>query len=268
VKYFFHIAYKGNRYHGWQRQPQVVTIQEVIETALEKILKTTVTVMGCGRTDAQVHATQFFFHLEVEKDWDFDLLFRLNKLLPSDIAVFEIIPVADSQHARFDAMQRTYDYFIHTYKDPFLSEGSALYMERNLNLNNMKKATEIFLQHKDFKAFCKSPGKYKHTICHLSSANLYRDAAGDKIRFQISANRFLSSMVRTMVGTLLEIGRGKFTLEELDHCITTRQLPEFITPGYPQGLYLSKVTYRYLDIPTRTDFSAIIQNAEEDWVMV
>jgi tRNA pseudouridine38-40 synthase len=246
----------------------VVTVQEVIEAAIGKIIKTPVTIMGCGRTDAQVHATQFFFHLEVEKDWDFDLLFRLNKLLPPDIAVFEIIPVTDSQHARFDAMQRTYDYFIHTYKDPFLSEGSALYMERNLNLDKMKKATEIFMQHKDFKAFCKSPGKYKHTICHLSSASLYRDAAGDKIRFQISANRFLSSMVRTMVGTLLEIGRGNFSLEELDHSITTHQLPEFITPAYPQGLYLSKVTYRYLDIPARTDFSAIIQNAEEDWVMV
>lgn len=268
MKHFFHIAYKGNRYHGWQRQPNVLNVQEVIETAIGKILKTPVTIMGCGRTDAQVHATQFFFHLEVDKGWDFDLLYRLNKLLPPDIAVFEIIPVKESQHARFDAMQRTYDYFIHTYKDPFLSERSALYMERNLNLEEMKKGAELFMQHKDFKAFCKSPAKYKHTICHISSSILFRDASGDKIRFQISANRFLSSMVRTMVGALLEIGRGKFTVEELEKCIIAKELPEFIKPAYPQGLYLSKVTYRYLDIPARPEFSAVLQNAEDDWVVV
>ena len=268
MKYFFHIAYKGNRYRGWQRQPNVHNVQEVIETAISRILKTPITIMGCGRTDAQVHATQFFFHLEVEKEWDFDLLFRLNKLLPPDIAVFEIIPVTDSQHARFDAMQRTYDYFIHTYKNPFLSESSAFYGEQNLNLDEMKKGANLFLRHNDFKAFCKSPAKYKHTICHISSVILFRDAAGEKIRFQISANRFLSSMVRTMVGTLLEIGRGNFNVEELENSIAAKELPEFITPAYPQGLYLSKVNYRYLDIPARAEFSTIFQNTEEDWVIV
>jgi tRNA pseudouridine38-40 synthase len=268
VKYFFHIAYKGNRYHGWQRQPNVPNVQEVIETALGRILKTPVTIMGCGRTDAQVHATQFFFHLEVDKEWDFDLLFRLNKLLPPDIAVFEIIPVKDSQHARFDAMQRTYNYFLHTYKDPFLSEGSAFYGERNLDLDEMKKGAELFTKHKEFKAFCKSPAKYRHTICNISSATLFRDAAGDKIRFQISANRFLSSMVRTMMGALLEVGRGNFSIEELESCIVAKELPEFITPAYPQGLYLSKVNYRYLDIPAKTEFSAIFQTTESDWVAV
>ena len=224
--------------------------------------------MGCGRTDAQVHATQFFFHLEVEKEWNFDLLFRLNKLLPPDIAVFEIIPVKDSQHARFDAMQRTYDYFIHTSKDPFLNENSALYLEQNLNLDEMAKGAELFMKHKDFRAFCKSPDKYKHTICNISSSTLFKDAVGDKIRFQISANRFLSSMVRTMMGALLEIGRGKFTTEELDRCIINQDLPEFIKPAYPQGLYLSKVTYRYLDIPAHTEFLSTLQNTEEDWVVV
>ena len=268
LKYFFHIAYKGNNYHGWQRQANVLSVQEVIEEALSRILKTPVIVMGCGRTDAQVHATQFFFHFEVDKEWDFDLLFRLNKLLPPDIAVFEIIPVKDSQHARFDAMQRTYDYFIHTSKDPFLSESSALYMEKNLNLYEMKRGAELFMHHKDFKAFCKSPAKYRHTICNISSSTLFRDASGSKIRFKISANRFLSSMVRTMVGALLEIGRGKFTTEELNYCITNKELPEFIKPAYPQGLYLTKVTYRYLDIPARSNFLSVLQSVEEDWVVV
>jgi len=265
VKHFFHIAYKGNRYSGWQRQPNVPNIQEVIETSLAKILKVPVTIMGCGRTDAQVHATQFFFHLELDEGWDFDLLFRLNKLLPPDIAVFEIIPVKDNQHARFDAMQRTYDYLIHTYKDPFLSEGSSLYMEKNLDFDKMKKAAAIFERHKDFRAFCKSPAKYRHTICNISSSKLFINPLGDKIRFQISSNRFLTSMVRTMVGTLLEIGRGEFSLDELEQSFVSNELPEFITPAYPQGLYLSKVTYRYLDIPSRVDFS-FLQNVESDWV--
>ncbi len=210
--------------------------------------------MGCGRTDAQVHATQFFFHLEVDRQWDFDLLFRLNKLLPADIAVFEIIPVEDNQHARFDAMQRTYDYFIHTYKDPFLSDGSALYLERNLNLDKMSEAVDMFARHKDFAAFCKSPATYKHTICNISFAKLYRNSTGEKLRFQISANRFLTGMVRMMVGTLLQIGREELTIDELEEAIVSKKLPEFVTPAYPQGLYLSKVKYRYLDIPTRPEF--------------
>ena len=99
--------------------------------------------MGCGRTDAMVHASQFFFHVDVDKEWDFDLLFRLNKNLPADIAIFEIILMKDNQHARFDATQRTYDYFMHTYKDPFLHSMSALYLEKDLDLEKMKAATAL-----------------------------------------------------------------------------------------------------------------------------
>lgn len=268
MKYFFHIGYKGNNYHGWQRQSGAVSVQEVIEDAISKILKETHTIMGCGRTDAQVHATQFFFHLEVAKPWDFDLLYRLNRLLPTDIAIFEIIPVNDNQHARFDAMQRTYDYFIHTQKDPFLSDGSTFYYEPNLKLDKMKEAVAVFAQHNDFMAFCKTPANYKHTICNVSSATLFTDASGERIRFQISANRFLARMVRMMVGALLDIGRGKLSVDELAYCLNTKQTPEFIKPAYPQGLYLSKVQYRYLDIPARTDFSALHQNSLAKWVAV
>src|SRR6185369_12831579 len=121
-------------------------------------------IMGCGRTDAQVHASQFFFHTDIKDPWDFDLLFRINKNLPSDIAVFEIIPVEENQHARFDAIARTYDYFIHTYKDPFLSGVSSLYLERNLDLEEMRRAVTLLTQYNDYRAFCKSPAGYKHTI--------------------------------------------------------------------------------------------------------
>lgn len=263
MKYFFHIGYKGNAYRGWQRQPGVPNVQEVVETALSQILKTTVTIMGCGRTDALVHASQFFFHLEVERSWDFDLQFRLNKLLPDDIAVFEIIPVQDHQHARYDAIQRTYDYFLHTYKDPFLSERSALYMERDFDLEKMRLASSIFLRHNDFQALCKTPADYKHTRCRILSTSLYVHPSGERIRFQITANRFLGRMVRMMMGALLEVGRREMSVEELDEYLIMKQTPPELKPAYPQGLYLSKVTYPYLDLPTRAEFS--FQNHTQKW---
>lgn len=224
--------------------------------------------MGCGRTDAMVHASQFFFHLDVERMWEYDLLFRLNKNLPSDIAIFEIIPVEENNHARFDAVKRTYDYFIHTYKDPFLNPVSALYLERNLDYNKMKEATALLLQYNDYRAFCKTPSEYEHTICNVSSARLWIDPTGDRLRFQISANRFLGRMIRIIVGKLIEIGRGEMSVADFEHHLRERITPITIEPAYPQGLYLSKVTYPYLDLPPRTAFSSILQNKDSDWLPV
>ncbi|MBL7858977.1 MAG: tRNA pseudouridine(38-40) synthase TruA [Cyclobacteriaceae bacterium] len=268
MKYFFHIGYHGNRYRGWQRQPGVANVQEVIEDALFNILKTPVSIIGCGRTDAQVHAIQFFFHAEIDQAWDYDLVFRLNKRLPIDIAVFEIIPVQDDQHARYDATQRTYDYFIHTYKDPFLSEVSSLYLEPHLDLEKMKDASKLFTRYDDFMALCKAPARYKHTRCHVTEATLFTDATGDKLRFRISANRFLGRMVRMIMGTLLEVGRKQMSVDALENYLITRQTPENLKPAYPQGLFLSKVTYPYLDIPPRTERLGRLQYLTEDWVPV
>lgn len=188
MRYFFHIGYNGIRYRGWQRQAKAVNIQEVIETTLGQILKTDVTIIGCGRTDAMVHASQFFFHADIEREWDYDLIFRLNKMLPDDIAIFEIIPVDDSRHARFDATQRTYDYFIHTYKDPFLNDLSSLYLERNLNLDRMKQAVSLLVKYNDYAALCKSPLGYRTTICNVTTAALYADPSGIgyDFRFQLT----------------------------------------------------------------------------------
>lgn len=268
MRFFFHIGYNGYNYRGWQRQPGILNVQQELETTISQVLKSPVSIMGCGRTDAMVHATQYFFHLDVEKEWDFDLLFRLNKNLPDDIAIFEIIPVKDDQHARFDAIKRTYDYFIHTYKDPFLSSVSTLYLEKNLDLNKMKEATALLTQYNDFRAFCKTPADYDHTICNVTSARLFSDTTGDKLRFQISANRFLGRMIRIIVGKLLEIGNGVLSVEEFEHYLRTKETPKTIEPAYPQGLYLSKVTYPYLDIPPRTEFSAILQNNVDQWQAV
>ena len=221
--------------------------------------------MGCGRTDAQVHASQFFFHVDISKEWDYDLLFRINKTLPNDIAVFEIIPVKDSQHARFDATQRTYDYFIHTYKDPFLNNFSSLYLERNLDLERMKEAVALLTRYHDYRALCKTPDDYRTTICKVTAATLFSDVSGDRLRLQISADRFLGKMIRFIMGKLLVIGRGELSVEEFESYLISKKTPETFEPAYPQGLYLSKVTYPYLDIPPRTEFSSILQNNVDSW---
>lgn len=243
-----------------------MNVQGVIENALSQVLKTPVFIIGCGRTDAHVHASQFFFHMDVEQAWDFDLVFRMNKLLPAGIAIFDVIAMDGLQHARFDAVLRSYDYFIHTYKDPFLNGLSSFYLLDGLDFDKMKQAAAILPRYKDFRAFCTSPDKYEHTLCNVMYASLAVDEHGDKLRFQISSNRFLSKMIRIIMGQLLKIGRGVLSVDEFEHYLHYNQTPELITPAHPQGLYLSKVTYPYLNLPPRTQFTSILQQqADLSW---
>ena len=259
MRYFVHIGYNGLQYNGWQRQPGVMNVQGVIEKALSQIFKRPVAINGCGRTDAQVHASQFFFHMDLENEWDFDLIFRLNKLLPLNIAVYDIIPMEGLPHARFDAVQRSYDYFLHTYKDPFLNGLSSFYLLEGLKWDEMKAAVNLLPQYKDYRAFCTHPDKYEHTLCFVRSASLMVDEKGEKMRFQISSNRFLGKMIRIIMGQLLKIGLGTLSVDEFESHLISKKTPALITPAHPQGLYLSKVTYPYLNLPPRTDFSAILQ---------
>lgn len=267
MRFFFHLAYKGTNYRGWQRQPRQVNIQEVVENALSQILKTPIFITGCGRTDAGVHASQFFFHLDVEEPWRFDVVSRLNKTLPPDIAVFDCMPVEPDHHARHSATHRTYDYFIHTSKDPFLHEISALYEEKKLRLDDMQRAVLLLTRYSDFLAFCKTPADYKHTVCRVSSAALFADSRGHRLRLQLSADRFLRSMVRVIVGRLLDVGRGKLSIDQLEHHLATGQSFKALLPAHPQGLFLSKVNYPFLDIPNRGELF-LQQNAAEVWMAI
>ena len=264
LRYFFHIGYNGTNYRGWQRHPYGVNIQQTIEDCLQRILKVPVAIVGCGRTDAQVHASQFFFHLDVEVSWEFNMLFRLNKVLPPDIAVFDIIPMKGTPHARFDATQRSYDYFIHTYKDPFLSSVSSLYLLHNLDIDKMKTATALLSLYSDYRFLCVTPAEHDSTICHITSAKWFADKNGDRLRFQISANRYLSRMIRIIVGKLLQIGTGKLRIDEFESYLAAERAPKALTPAYPQGLFLSKVTYPYLDLPTRSSFAGNLQSQAID----
>ena len=256
LRYFVHIGYKGTNYFGWQRQPDKQSVQEILEDNLSKIFKMPIIVFGCGRTDAGVHASQYFFHMDIEKPWNFDLFFRLNRILPDDIALFDIIPVEGQPHARYDAIQRSYDFFIHTYKDPFLSQSSSLYLRKSFDLHEMKKAVDLLPKYEDYRAFCKSPDKNEHTICRVSSASLYTNISGDRIRFQISSNRFLGRMIRIIVRKLIEIGDGTLSVDEFESHLISRNIPSKILPAHPQGLFLSKVSYPFLDIEPKAKFPA------------
>lgn len=218
-----------------------------------------VVIKGCGRTDAQVHAAQYFFHVDLEEKYDFDLLNRLNRNLPPDIALFDMIPVHASAHARFDAVQRTYDYFLHRNKDPFLTGNSAYYPDLDLDLEKIRAAVALLTQYEDYYAFCKSPNKYEHTICRLTRSNMWVNKGGDRLRFQFSANRFLTGMIRIIVGRLLEVGVGDMRLAEFEGHLRDKQTPTNIAGAYPQGLYLSKIVYPYLDMPLRTEFPMVFQ---------
>jgi len=242
-----------------------VGVQEIIEAVLEKVVKMPVSVNGCGRTDAQVHASQYVFHADLAENYDFDLKSRLNRALPPDMAIFAILPVHAKAHARFDATQRTYDYFIHSRKDPFLQGSSALYDHQNLDLRSMKSAVDLLSQYDDYYAFCKSPASYEHTICQVSSAHLWVDKSGERLRFQMTSNRFLRGMIRIIVGRLLEIGLGKLSVAAFEQHLRNKQTPRIITSAYPQGLYLSKIVYPYLDLPPRTEFAAMFQYEQDDY---
>jgi len=266
LRFFFHIAYQGQEYSGWQRQPNINSVQEVLEAKLSKVLKVPLEIIGCGRTDAQVNASQFFFHVDLAEAYDFDLLFRLNKALPPNIAVYDIIKMEGKPHARFDAIHREYDYYLHTYKDPFLSNQSALYLYPDLDLQKMSSAAKILLQYTDYRPYCTQPDKNEHTICHVNEASIYANSRGDRIRFHIGSNRFLGKMIRIITDKLLQIGSGRMSMDEFENHLITLQPPKDLSPAYPTGLYLSKVTYPYLNIPTRNDFLNPAQPV--DWILV
>lgn len=260
MRYFLHIAYNGNNYRGWQKLPVIISVQQVIETTLSQIIKEEVSIVGCGRTDAQVHASQFFFHVDIEKPLNFDLLFRLNKCLPHDIVVYDVIPMEDLPHARFDAIQRSYDYYIHTQQDPFLVGLSSFYPLTNPDLNKMSEAIGLLTNYNDFGCFCKSRAKYEHTICNVSKAQLFTNTNHTQLRLHISSNRFLAGMIRIILGKLLEVGEGNLSVAQFEEHLKSNITPKTIIPVYAQGLYLSKVTYPYLDLEPRPIFSKILRD--------
>jgi tRNA pseudouridine38-40 synthase len=264
LRYFFHIGYKGEHYHGWQKNGKIISVQQIIEGKLAQILKTPTMINGCGRTDAHVNASQFFFHADIDKKLDETFLFRLNRGLPDDIAVFDIILLEGLPHARFDASERKYDYFIHTQKDPFLSRHSSLYLNLKLDFESLRKATDLLTKYQDYRPFCTSPDKNEHTICLVKDATWYLSENGNQLRFQITSNRFLSKMIRILIGQLLKVGKGDLSVADFENYFIQKETPKILSSAHPQGLYLSKVTYPYLDLKPKTQFLGL-DKIDEKW---
>ena len=264
MKYFLHIGYDGSKYRGWQCQPDVPSVQETIEQKLKCIFKVNISVFGCGRTDAGVHASQYMLHINIAEPFDFDLKFLLNKHLPDEIVVYDVFEMERKQHARYDAVSRTYDYFIHLYKDPVLSNYSSFYELEDLDFDAMKKAAALLPLYEDFKAICKQPDIYNHTLCKVTNAKLYVDSNQQRMRFTITANRFLRGMVRLCVSFLLKIGTGKMSLDEFEHILANQLEVPDKRPAFPNGLYLARVEYPYLKVATRTNFCSFLKTGLED----
>lgn len=241
MRYFIAFAYRGTAYHGWQRQPNAVSVQQVLEEALSTLLREPVTVVGAGRTDAGVHAREMYAHMDLGNPLQCeDLVYRLNALLPSDIAVRSMFPVPETAHARFDATARTYEYHIHFNKNPFLQEFSH-YVKSALDISAMKEASKYLLGKQDFKCFSRSHTDVKTFICDLHRAEW--ELREDRLVFTISADRFLRNMVRAVVGTLLEVGKGKLQPGDVKGIIKSRDRQQAGASVPAKGLYLTRVNY-------------------------
>ncbi|MEQ8705919.1 MAG: tRNA pseudouridine(38-40) synthase TruA [Phaeodactylibacter sp.] len=257
MRYFLHFAYQGYYFRGWQQQPGAVrTVQGVMEGTLQRILKHEISLVGCGRTDAQVHASQFFAHFDTPAPLPERFRFILNKTLPDTISVFEVIQVADRAHARYDATARQYDYLIHTEKQAFLAQLSTLYEHAPLDVEQMREAAALLPEYQDFRAFCLKPDRHNTTLCTVEQVRLFVNASGTRLRFQITANRFLRGMIRIIVYRLLEVGSGKISIAEFERPLQEKKSAGPTRSALPQGLYLSQVQYPYFDVPpkVRLDF--------------
>lgn len=241
MRYFIRFSYFGKAYHGWQNQPNAITVQEVLEKALSTLLRKKVEVAGAGRTDAGVHAREMFAHFDVESISDRnELLQRLNAFLPHDISIQQIIQVDAEAHVRFDAVERTYEYWVVQEKNPFYFD-TAHYVRQPLNIESMNIAAEFLLQHTDFECFSKSNTDVKTFNCAVKEAFWKKE--DDKLVFTISADRFLRNMVRAVVGTLLAVGQGKMKPEEINTIIESKNRSEAGVSVPAKGLYLTKVLY-------------------------
>lgn len=245
MRYFLQFSYNGTQYHGWQYQPNAVTVQETLTKAMTVVMNTKIEIVGAGRTDTGVHAKEMFAHFDAEKINDIPVLIhKLNSFLPKDIAVRNILGVHSEAHARFDAVKRTYEYHINTQKNVFL-DGLSWYYHQELDMKLMNQAAEILLQHTDFQCFSKVNTDVNTFNCKITEAFWQKE--NNQLVFTISADRFLRNMVRAIVGTLVYVGLHKISLTDFTAIIESKDRSKagFSVPA--NGLYLTKINYNYLN---------------------
>jgi tRNA pseudouridine38-40 synthase len=243
MRYFIELQYDGGAYCGWQRQPEQPTVQGVIEDALTKLLRCPTEIVGAGRTDTGVNASFYIAHFDTETEIDCDhTAYKLNAMLAQDIAIRRIYRVADDLHARFDAVEREYTYLLSPVKSPFRRHSAWIYYIP-LDVEKMNEAAKILLETEDFTTFAKLNSNNKTNICDVRHAEWTTESDGT-LRFTIRADRFLRNMVRAIVGTLVDVGRGRYTVEEFAEIVASRDLSKASSGAPPQGLFLSNVKYK------------------------
>ncbi|MFC2739191.1 MAG: tRNA pseudouridine(38-40) synthase TruA [Prevotella sp.] len=241
-RYFIRISFDGTHYHGWQIQPNGISVQEKLQQCLSTILRQTIEIIGAGRTDTGVHARTMVCHIDYTGKLDCkQTCFRLNRILPADISCNNIEEVSCDLHARFSATSRTYRYFIHTRKIPF-SRYYSVEMTYPLNFETMNEAAAYLLSITDFKAFCKAGADNKTTLCHVTTAQWVEQDNGNWY-FEITANRFLRNMVRAIVGTLIDVGRNRLSIDEFKNIVEHGSRSDSGESMPARGLFLWNITY-------------------------
>ena len=245
-RYFIELSYNGTSFHGWQTQPNSITVQECLDKALSTFFRQEVASLGCGRTDAGVHARQFYAHFDlvnVHPKLVENAVKGINALLPYSVAIRRLFEVADDAHARFDATAREYKYYLHFHKDPFKLDRSWLY-KGTLDIERMNQAAQILLKYKDFSCFSKSNTQTFTNNCKISYANV--EAQADGLIFTIKADRFLRNMVRAIMGTLVMVGRGDIEVAAVEEIIASKNRSKAGQSVPACGLYLVAIAYPYV----------------------
>jgi len=243
TRYFIFISYKGTSYHGWQIQPNSVTVQKILDNALTVILNEKISTTGAGRTDTGVHAMVFCAHFEslsADLSATGNLVFRLNRYLPEDISVNSIKKVLPDANARFSAISRTYKYYISRIKDPFF-DNSSWFLHGNIDIASMNEACRLLSDHSDFTSFSRLHSNTKTNVCKIYNASW--EESDNRLIFTIKADRFLRNMVRAIVGTLVEIGFGKMNLKEFEEIILARDRSRAGKSAPAKGLFLADIEY-------------------------
>jgi tRNA pseudouridine38-40 synthase len=248
MRYFIKLAFNGSPFVGWQMQPNGTSVQSELQRVFSLLLKEEVEITGCGRTDSGVHAACFYAHFDFKNELNTvylkQLLSKVNALLPKEIALFSIFPVADDAHARFSAIDRTYKYYISYEKDPFSYHTSWRQFEP-LNLDLMNQGAQILLQTSDFTSFSKLHTDVNNNFCQVTVAQWFYE--NNKLVFEITANRFLRNMVRAIVGTLMLLGKNKITLEQFKQIILDKNRSKAGTSVPAHALFLENVRYPFLN---------------------
>ena len=241
MRYFIEISYQGKNYHGWQSQPDATSVQEEVNKAVSVVLQEEIIVLGAGRTDTGVHASQMFAHFDTDKELEENYIFKFNSVLPEDVVIHNLEKVSEDKHARFDALSRSYEYKIWLGRNPFLLDSTWQIHYQKLDVDAMNAAALILLEYENFQAFSKVKTEVKTFNCDVTEAMWIQK--GDELTFHISANRFLRNMVRAIVGTLVDVGKGKINKEDFRNIILSRDRSNAGLSVPAKGLFLTEILY-------------------------